>query len=198
MDQKVGFEEIDVNLAAHHVHWVAPREPGYSNEGPFKVQLMENGKDIGERYSDLRMLMNQSIQNHYEADASFSSTTGFLAAQLAMALLDNSGKEHQLHAPAPNGLPGGYPVTISHGAIELRLAEGWSLDALRSMMETCHTLDGVAGIDADGSVRFSDSARDILQQEMAFELPAQMKLDDVEEVAQAQIAVLNRQFALYA
>ncbi|MEP1593303.1 MAG: NAD-dependent epimerase/dehydratase family protein, partial [Halieaceae bacterium] len=105
------FQDVDVSLVSHHLHWVAPREPGYSNEGPFLAAVTLAGKDVSENFEDLRELMNEGVRRHYEADASFSSTTGILASRVAMAILDDSGSTHKLHAPAPNGLPGGYPIT---------------------------------------------------------------------------------------
>ena len=67
----------------------------------------------------LREQMNRGAQAFYESGAAFSSTTGILASRVAMALLDRSGATHHLHTPAPNGLPGGYPVEISNGEISL-------------------------------------------------------------------------------
>jgi len=189
------FEDVDLALVSHHVHWVAPREPGYSNEGPFLARVLLRGEDITDRFSDLRAIMNRGVENHYEADAAFSSTTGILASRIALALLDDSGKTYQHHAPAPNGLPGGYPVKICDGEISLNLPLQWKQDDAVAAMLQCHRLDGVEAMDTDGTVHFTDVAQAIMRREVGFDLPAKMAPADIEEVALAQIACLRDKFS---
>ena len=112
------------------------------------------------------------------------------------SLLDEGGESHRLHAPAPNGLPGGYPVRIVEGAISVDLPSEWSIDTAVEAMEHCHTLDGVQEIALDGAVAFTDCAQGILREELDFELPAKMPAADIEEVARAQIEALTRLFEI--
>ncbi len=199
LETGVSFSDIELSLVAHHVHWVAPREPGYSNEAPFMARVCVHGEDISGRFEDLRAVMNQGVNNHYEADASFSSTTGILASRVAIALLDDSDKAHYLHAPAPNGLPGGYPIRIQQGAVDVVLPGDWQLADAITAMEQAHTLDGVQAIDSDGTVRFTDYAQEILRKETGFELPATMPPSDIEATALEQISVMRKHFdALYS
>ena len=187
-------DNIEVDLVAHHIHWVAPREPGYPNDAPFLLRVARSGTDITDELGDPRSLMNSAIVDCYEAGAGFSSTTGYLATQIAMALLDTSEQAHSLHAPAPNGLPGGYPVQISQGTLQTRLPNCWTQkDALKAMVEA-QGKDGVALIDEQGTTRFSQQARDILKAEIGFELPAVMAASDIEAVARDQIATVQGLF----
>ena len=190
----VAFDQVDVSLVSHHVHWVAPREPGYSNEGPFLARVTQAGKDVTSEFDDLRLLMNEGVRCHYESDASFSSTTGILASRVAMALLDDSGEVHRLHTPAPNGLPGGYPIRVQHGQIEVSLPQEWELADAIAAMEHCHTLDGVQSIQSDGAVHFTDLACSILKSELDFDLPSIMNTGDIETIARAQIEALTEKF----
>jgi hypothetical protein len=194
MERAVDFDDVQLSLVSHHVHWVAPREPGYSNEGPFMAKIVIDGADVTDSFDDLRALMNRGVNNHYESDASFSSTTGILASQVASALLDESGRAHRLHAPAPNGLPGGYPLLIKGGQVTVDLPLEWNLDDAIAAMNHCHTLDGVQMIEDDGTVHFTDNARSILRKELGYELPALMRPADITEAARAQIAAVTRHF----
>ncbi len=194
IERDVDFDDIELSLVSHHVHWVAPREPGYSNEGPFMAKIVIAGEDVTDSFDDLRALMNRGVNNHYESNAAFSSTTGILASRVALALLDDSGRAIHLHSPAPNGLPGGYPLCIQNGKVAVDLPGEWSLDEAVAAMEHCHTLDGVRAIDEDGTVHFTDEALAILPAEVGFELPAAMNPGDIEMVARAQIAALSRLF----
>jgi hypothetical protein len=191
LERDVDFDDVELSLVSHHVHWVAPREPGYSNAAPFMAKVEIGGRDVSESFEDLRAVMNRGVQNHYEAGAPFSSTTGILASRVAMALMDESGGEHRLHAPAPNGLPGGYPLLISGGQVSVDLPDEWHLDEAVATMKRCQPMDGVRDIREDGTVLFTDDARDILHAELGVDLPAKMDPSDIEEVARTQIAKLS-------
>ena len=191
---EVPFAEVELALISHHVHWVAPREPGYSNEGPFLARALVRGRDVTAELGDLRELMNRGVREHYESHAGFSSTTGILASRVALALLDNSGATHRLHAPAPLGLPGGYPLQIGAMNVAVDLPPGWALEDAMAAMRACHQLDGVEAIAEDGTVNFTEQARDILRDELHFDLPAAMKLEDIGVVATAQIDALRQLF----
>ena len=43
VDLGVDMTEVELRLCSHHVHWVAPREPGYSNEAPFLADVVASG-----------------------------------------------------------------------------------------------------------------------------------------------------------
>ncbi|AQA16867.1 hypothetical protein BST95_00165 [Halioglobus japonicus] len=187
-------EDLEVKLVAHHIHWVAPREPGYANDAPFLLRISQQGEDITGQFGDSRALLNRAINHCYEPGAAFSSTTGILAARNALALLDDSGATHRLHAPAPLGLPGGYPVLIERGEIQLDLATDWDRDEAVEMMRAATRRDGVEDITDDGTVRFADYAREILQEELGFELPDTMQPGDIAAVAKAQIACVRARF----
>ncbi|MEH6593379.1 MAG: NAD-dependent epimerase/dehydratase family protein [Halioglobus sp.] len=194
LERSVDFDDVELSLVSHHIHWVAPREPGYSNEAPFLARVVIKGADVTEELGDLRALMNRGVMNHYESDASFSSTTGILATQVALALLDESDCVHRLHAPAPNGLPGGYPVAIANGEMAVDLPDGWQLNDAITAMKACHRLDGVEAIDEDGAVHFTHKAQSISREELGFDLPGVMNPAEIEEVAQAQIAAVKAHF----
>lgn len=183
---------LTVDLVAHHIHWVAPREPGYADDAPFLLRVCSDGTDITSQFGDARQLLNRAINENYEPDAGFSSTTGILASRVARALLDESGNEHRLHLPAVEGLPGGYPAIIQNGNARLDLPATWSRDQALSAMQQAQQRDGVEAIEDDGTVRFTDYARDILREELDFELPATMPPGDIEAVAREQIQVVTR------
>ena len=190
LEHNVNIDQLKVYLVAHHIHWVAPREPGYSNEAPFLLRVSLGDKDITPELGDLRALMNRSIIKSYEAGAGFSSTTSRLAAENIMALLDN--RSCRRHVPAPNGLPGGYPVTIQNGDISLDLPPDWSESQVVETMLEAHTFDGIDKIAADGSIFFNAESVDILRREMGFSLPPVVSPNDLEAVAREQILSANK------
>ncbi|MEH6590747.1 MAG: NAD-dependent epimerase/dehydratase family protein [Halioglobus sp.] len=195
VEQGLSISEISVALVAHHVHWVAPREPGYSNEAPFLLKAIHLNEDITASLGDTRELMNRSIVSCYEPGAGFSSTTALLAAKLVLSLLDDSGAEHRLHVPAPNGLPGGYPITVKNGSLSLNLPSQWSHSDAEHLMKQAHQKDGIETIGADGTIHFNPKSVAILKREIDFTLPQILAPGDLEDVAKEQIRVAQAAIA---
>nr|BFF25567.1 hypothetical protein GCM10025732_35320 [Glycomyces mayteni] len=106
----------------------------------------------------------------------------FLTAAVALpvieALLPDS-KVLRWSVPAPGGLPGGYPVKIDKGAVELDLPPGTSLEDAVAFNERMARADGVERIDPDGTVHFTDAAREAVA-DVAPDLAEPLALADME------------------
>lgn len=63
-------------------------------------------------------------------------------------------------APGPLGLPGGWPVRITPGHIDLDLPAGICTADVVPFQRDCARGDGVERIDADGTVHFTDRLRE--------------------------------------
>jgi hypothetical protein len=189
--KKISINDVIVFLVAHHIHWVAPREPGYKNDAPFLLQVIVNNKDITQELGEPRKLMNEAIINCYEPGAEFSVTTAMLAARTIIALLNNSDIQYPLHLPSPNGLVGGYPVLIKKGTIHLNLPKEWNMDQAIALMHQAQQRDGIDKIASDGTIHFKQESVDILHEELGFSLPIIVPVDDLESVAIAQIKAVK-------
>ena len=189
IDRKISINELSIYLVAHHIHWVAPREPGYQNDAPFLLKVIHNDSDITQELGDLRNLMNKAIVNCYEPGAGFSSTTALLAAKLVLMLINKEGLQQSLHVPAPNGLAGGYPVNVKDGEIKLNLPSEWQLSEAEELMKQAHTRDGINKIADDGSIHFNTESITILKNEIGMNLPEIVRPDELETVAKEQIRV---------
>jgi hypothetical protein len=66
-------------------------------------------------------------------------------------------------APAPFGLPGGYPVRIEEQAVSLDLPDPVSLEEAVEYNCRLARRDGLQAIDADGVVSFTEAAREAVQ-----------------------------------
>jgi hypothetical protein len=62
--------------------------------------------------------------------------------------------------PAPGGLPGGYPVRIDGGSIELDLPPGLTRAEAVAFNEQMSRADGVERVDDDGTVYFTAACRE--------------------------------------
>lgn len=79
-----------------------------------------------------------------------------------VALLDPT-QRLRTSLPGPSGLPGGYPVVIADGLVELDLPPGLDLDEAQDFQRKSARADGVERIDEDGTVHFTDTARAALE-----------------------------------
>ena len=73
------------------------------------------------------------------------------------------------HSPGPNGLPGGYPVRLSAKGAEVVLPEELSLEEAIRINEKAQWFDGVAKIEDDGTVVFSDYVPPIMKEVLGFD-----------------------------
>lgn len=82
--------------------------------------------------------------------------TATSAALLVRALLSDRGEI--VHAPGPNGLPGGYPVRVEGMGVEVVLPPGLTQEQALAMNEAGLRLDGIDHIDEQGTVFFTEEA----------------------------------------
>lgn len=66
-------------------------------------------------------------------------------------------------APGVSGMPGGWPVMVARGAIDLDLPSGITRQDVLDFNQEAARMDGVADIDDDGTVHFTDGLRAQLQ-----------------------------------
>jgi hypothetical protein len=81
-----------------------------------------------------------------------------IAASSALDLLAALGDDrlHDLHVPAPNGLVGGYPVKINRRGAEVDLPATWDLEHALGINATALAYDGMAALDKDGTVTYTE------------------------------------------
>lgn len=97
------------------------------------------------------------------------------------------------HAPAPDGLPGGYPVRVHRGGGTLDLPDGLGQDEAIRINEECQRSDGIDRIDDDGTVHFTEPEMAVMKRLLGYECLS-MKLGDASEWAD-ELALKYRAFA---
>ena len=92
--------------------------------------------------------------------------------------------------PAPGGLPGGYPVRIADGAVELDLPPGVEQAEAVAYNERAGRGDAIERIDDDGTVHFTEACKEAVAA-LAPELAAPLAVADIAERAALLDAVLG-------
>jgi hypothetical protein len=142
--------ELEVWLVGQHAleyFLYAPEEA--KERPPCLVRVLWRGKDIS---AEVERRLFRPMPIPYDLD--FNRLTGSAGSLLMEALIGEAPQ--RLHVPAPQGLIGGYPVLVAAGRIALDLPPGWTLEEARACNEASLPWDGIAGIDADGTVRYTD------------------------------------------
>ncbi|MCP3961234.1 MAG: NAD-dependent epimerase/dehydratase family protein [bacterium] len=157
--------QVALKMIAHHVHWVVWREAGYREGAPFYMRIFAAGEDVTDRFAT-QDLMKRSILL-YPNDTSFTAVSASSAIQNIRALL--SEEPVSLHSPAPNGLPGGYPVILSREGSKVDLPPDVSLEAAVAMNQEAQTYDGIRKVDEDARVHFMPYSIEIMKEILGFD-----------------------------
>ncbi|MFF1870132.1 hypothetical protein [Kitasatospora herbaricolor] len=129
-----------LRVLAHHHHLSAPERP--TDEARVWTGA-EQLKDVRERMTALRSCDRRML----------NALTGHTAALLVRDLLGD--RPFHTHVPGPLGLPGGYPVRVDRGRIELDLPPGVTEATAVAWQAAWGARDGVA-VDRQGRAEFSD------------------------------------------
>jgi hypothetical protein len=94
------------------------------------------------------------------------------------------------HAPGPHGLPGGYPVTLRSGRLDLDLPAGLDRDTAIAWNSRYEAENGLV-IDASGHARYTGRLYERLKEESP-DLAAGFDARDLEEVWRAMVGLRDR------
>ena len=104
--------------------------------------------------------------------------TASSAAAITLAMANDSGAI--MHAPAPQGLPGGYPVRVTASGGEVILPEGLSLEEAVRINEEGQRYDGIENIDDDGTATYTEKTAAVMKEMIGWDC-SKMKLEESEE-----------------
>lgn len=125
------------------------REEAVKELPPFLLQVIWHGHDISLAVKDKL----RSVKMPVAHDLEINRITASSALDVLAALLDS--EPYSLHAPAPNGLVGGYPVKVSRKGVAIDLPLEWPLEHALGINASALAFDGISAIEKDGSVIFT-------------------------------------------
>lgn len=139
----------NIKILAHHAHI---RNFTGLNNLPLPVAWLNNNP-----IPDL--LMRLSILNYIHGEQ-LNQITAATAVLTICALLGSL--PILIHAPGPNGLPGGYPIVVSNKDISIQEVPEMSLADMISWNKRAAVFDGVQILE-DGKIEFSNSGKKYLE-----------------------------------
>lgn len=156
-----GIPASDITLCLVGSHAFSSQGPRAG--APYFLKVLLGDRDITSRY-DTEWLMEEWPVSHGADVRSRSVASSVYAASAVkniMAILRDTNE--YTHAPAPNGLPGGYPVRLSARGAEVVLPQELTLKQAIAINEGGLPFDGIARIEDDGSVTYTESTYEAMR-----------------------------------
>jgi len=182
------IDHIEVVLVAHHALHTPAFEGARGPLPPYFLRVYVGNADATEVAGGEKLL--RAVYRLPVGAASCFLTAGS-AVRLVRAL--SAGEEPSLHAPAPGGLPGGYPIVVRGGEIRLARIPGLSREDAIALNEASHSFDGIERIESDGTVVFCPQDAAVIRNVLGYHLDKLNPLD-AEDCARELMAKF-REFA---
>tara|TARA_B100000678_G_scaffold253126_1_gene229502 strand:- start:9 stop:1133 length:1125 start_codon:yes stop_codon:yes gene_type:complete len=183
----VSIDEIEVTLVAHHAFGIHAFEPSDRPRPPHFLRVAHNGTDVTKEFDSEELLCRP-----YPLPP--GPATHFLTAGSTLRLMCAlTSRETRLHAPGPEGLPGGYPILAGPSGVRVPVIPNLSRQEAIEINERSHPFDGIEMIEPDGTVVFRQEAVDIMDRELGYRCS---RLDPADISNRA--GELLRRFRLYA
>jgi hypothetical protein len=142
-------DEVRVRLVMHHAAQRVAFGGPAGNEPPWEAEVLVRGERLPDE--DVQRLFRAPWplpQGRDTHELSAAATAHAVRALLA-------DEPTATHAPAPNGLPGGYPVRLSRHGIELDLPTHLTREEAIALNERAARFDGIERIEPDGTIVFT-------------------------------------------
>jgi hypothetical protein len=186
----VPTQDVELRLTTQHYfsHYV-PRF-GHAGNGRYHLSVKSRGQHV----SDIDHLaifkqLNGPLKRIGGVDGQLLTASS--AARIVNAMVQDTPV--LAHAPAPMGLPGGYPVKISSKEVLVDLDGQISMDEAILINNDCQRADGIDAISDDGTVTFSGREMAVMRKMIGYHC-SKMKLADVSMHAE-ELGAKYRQFS---
>jgi hypothetical protein len=166
-------EDIDVRLVGSHALL------SYGTVVPHRLQIRVDGVDRTADF-DLEEILSSWPEPIDWKQVDVFSLFAASAVKNVLALLGDAPLE--THVTSPDGLPGGYPATVSAGRIDLRLPDGVDGADAVATNEQAARWDAIDRIEDDGAVVYTAEAAAAMA-ELGYEYDA-VRFDTLEQQAE--------------
>jgi hypothetical protein len=164
-------------VAQHYVSHYLPRF-GTAGGAPYYLKAIVDGKEVTGEVDIDQVFKDIPTRFRRPGGRDGQILTASSAASIILAMADDSGEF--MHAPAPGGLPGGYPVRVDRNGGIVTLPSDLSLEEAVRINEEGQRYDGIEKIDKDGTVHFCESSVSIMKEMIGYDCQV-CKLEEAEE-----------------
>jgi hypothetical protein len=190
---QLGVKLGDVKIYLACQHYVSHYIPRFGTAGgaPYYLRAFVGGKDVTKDVDIDKVFADAPKKYRRTGGLGGQILTASSAAAITLAMADD--RREFLHAPAPDGLPGGYPVRVDANGATVDLPNDLSLEEAIRINEVGQAVDGIERIDENGTAYIPEWSNDIMKRMIGFDCKV-MPLDDIHEIA----AELGAKFKAFA
>jgi len=177
---KVPASNISVSMIGHHAMVMPIFESGTARNVPYYLKIRVFDKDVTNKF-DIEKDIWANVPTYAPAGPLGGREQEFIASCVTrnvLAILFDTGEI--VHAPGPEGLPGGYPVRLSARGAEVVLPDGLTKEEAIKINEEAQKLEGIEKITSDGTVVCTDYSAKIIREELGYDCK-EVKLDENEK-----------------
>jgi hypothetical protein len=169
--RELGREPADlaVRVVAHHYFSHHVHRFGEADRVPFLIEVSDRVSGEVLSPDHRRMFAHLTGPLRRQGGTEGQQLTSASAGQVIRALC--SPDERRVHAPAPLGLVGGFPIAVSSAGIRLDLPAGVSEESAVSINEECQRIDGIDSIEPGGRIVFARENMSIMRRMLNYDCP---------------------------
>jgi hypothetical protein len=171
-----------VSIFLYLAHFVSHYIPRFGDPGgaPYFLKILVDGRDMSNSMNHDEIFAALPRSRRRSGGQAGQILTAASAAAIIKAILTDSNE--LLHAPGPNGLPGGYPCRVGDQGAHVVLPEGIDMKKAIRINEGGNKYDGIEAILEDGTTVFTDKELLIMREMLGYDCK-RMKIEESEERA---------------
>jgi hypothetical protein len=177
---QVPLRDVKVRLVAHHFVSHHVSRTGHARPDLFRLEVTTRGEDRTSEIDVGSIFAPLTARYRRLGGVGGQVMTASSAVSVLRPLLH--GDEACTHAPGVRGLPGGYPVRISGGSVNLDLPLSLTVEEAIAINQAGQRLDGIEKIHSDGTVEFTEQSAEIMTETLGYECRS-MRLGECDERA---------------
>ncbi|HDR7671321.1 TPA: hypothetical protein QCX97_005299 [Bacillus wiedmannii] len=182
LHENIPIEKLDIRAYGHHHFSYMLPSLGNAEQLPYHIEVYYEQLNIT-KYLNLNSifkLLSTKLKRTRGLEGMTMTAASAVNVINGMAA-NNSSKV--IHAPGPNGLPGGYPIIIKESGTEVVLPQDLSLQEVVHLNKQGQVLDGVKEIDSKGNIYYTDKEMQIVKDIFGYECLV-MNVRDCEQWAE--------------
>lgn len=161
-------EDVSVRAAFPHAVAATLRESGGTGGLPYFLQVRRRGEDVTDAVDpDDALADGWPELPHLSHPPRGYPLASAHSTAIITGLLHDTGRV--THAPAPDGLPGGWPVRLTRQGAEPVVPPGTDENRLRAVNEAGLRGDGIEAIRDDGTIVFTERSREVVRDALSYD-----------------------------
>jgi hypothetical protein len=162
-------DNVSVSMVGHHAMCLPIVETGTARNTPYYLKIRVFDEDVTSKFDIEKDIWSKApMYNPPEPlGGGQQEWIASSATRNVLAILFDTGEI--VHAPGPQGLPGGYPVRLNGKGAEVVLPAGLSRQEAIKINEEAQKFDGIERITDDGTVVCTDHAARIMEEVLGYE-----------------------------